>query len=386
MTEIQNINEILSEIDSDSKDQDTEQLPALEDKYSVQMRQIVTQKIELPISTLPVMLEPKKGQIDLSPDFQRRSIWDIERRSRFIESIIMNIPIPPVFLGEVDYGTYAVLDGRQRLTAIYEFLRNNFKLRNLRVWSELNDKSFADLQDDGLDKYFTRRFVPAVVVLKESSPQVKYDVFDRLNTGGVVALPMEIRNAVFPGKFNKTLHDLSINADFLKLWQIPATGSARGADPVFNRMFDLELVLRFFAVPAYQGGLKFKDFLSDFMASRNQSYESDPVIQQHDRQRFEVSCKNTLAVFGTDAFQRPIAGGGRKKNKSAPLADAIMNALADVLPAKLTPDIILNLRHNLDNLCLTPEFARVTTAGTNGKGAIETRLRLAKEIVMSTIA
>src|SRR5713101_16550 len=103
----------------------------LEKKYSEQMRQIVSQKIDLPISTLPEMI---KEQINLNPDFQRRDRWDEEKQSRFIESIIMNVPIPPVFLGEDEYGSYVVLDGRQRLTAIYEFLKNHYSLKGLEVW------------------------------------------------------------------------------------------------------------------------------------------------------------------------------------------------------------------------------------------------------------
>ena len=141
------------------------QIP-LEQKYREQMRQIISQKIELPISTLPEMI---KEQINLNPDFQRRDRWDQEKQSRFIESIVMNVPIPPVFLGENEYGTYVVLDGRQRLTAIYEFLRNTYKLKGLEVWAELNDQSFNDLQKKKLDRAITRRFVPAIVILKESS-------------------------------------------------------------------------------------------------------------------------------------------------------------------------------------------------------------------------
>src|SRR5690349_17715532 len=115
----------------------------LEKKYSQQMRQIVSQKIDLPISTLPDMI---REQINLSPDFQRRDRWDQEKQSRFIESIIMNVPIPPVFLGEDQYGSYVVLDGRQRLTAINEFLKNTYKLKSLDVWEDLNGQSFNDLQ------------------------------------------------------------------------------------------------------------------------------------------------------------------------------------------------------------------------------------------------
>jgi len=79
-----------------------------------------------------------KEQIYLNPDFQRRDRWDVEKQSRFIESIIMNVPIPPVFLGEDEYGKYVVLDGRQRLTAIKGFLSNIFKLTGLKVWEDLN--------------------------------------------------------------------------------------------------------------------------------------------------------------------------------------------------------------------------------------------------------
>lgn len=154
-----------------------EPLSALERKYSAHMRQIVTQKIDLPISTLPSMI---KDQINLNPNFQRRDRWDQVKQSRFIESIIMNVPIPPVFLGEDQYGAYVVLDGRQRLTAIDEFLKNTYPLKNLKIWEDLNGMSFNDLQKKKLDRAITRRFVPAVVILKESSPQVKYDVFDRL--------------------------------------------------------------------------------------------------------------------------------------------------------------------------------------------------------------
>ena len=113
---------------------------ALEQKYSKEMRQIVSQKIDLPISTLPEMI---KEQIDLNPDFQRRDRWDVEKQSRFIESIIMNVPIPPVFLGEDQYGKYVVLDGRQRLTAIKDFLSNIFKLTGLKVWEDLNGQNYA---------------------------------------------------------------------------------------------------------------------------------------------------------------------------------------------------------------------------------------------------
>ena len=147
------------------------QIP-LADKYSAQMRQIVSQKIDLPISTISEMI---KEQINLDPSFQRRDRWDRDKQSRFIESIIMNVPIPPVFLGEDEYGMYVVLDGRQRLTAINDFFKNLYPLKGLAVWKELNGLNFNDLQKNKFDRYMMRRFVPAIVILKESSPQVSHE-------------------------------------------------------------------------------------------------------------------------------------------------------------------------------------------------------------------
>jgi hypothetical protein len=138
-------------------------------KYNDQMRQLITQKLDIPIRSVLTMIESK--QLTLMPDFQRRGRWDSKRQSRFIESIIMNVPIPPVFLGEDEYGTYVVLDGRQRLTAISEYLKNTFPLESLEIWSELVDRRFHELGE--VQNYILRRFVPAVVILKESSPSTR---------------------------------------------------------------------------------------------------------------------------------------------------------------------------------------------------------------------
>src|SRR5262245_38143084 len=136
-------------IDLEENDDAVDGLPPIEKKYQALMRQIVSQKLDLPVSTLPAML---KEQIKLNPDFQRRDRWDEKRQSRLIESLIMNVPIPPVFLGEDEYGQYVVLDGRQRLTAISDFLNNDLELRNLQVWDELNGKRYADLVHRQQDK------------------------------------------------------------------------------------------------------------------------------------------------------------------------------------------------------------------------------------------
>jgi hypothetical protein len=329
-----------------------------------------------------------KDQINLSPDFQRRDIWSIEKRSRFIESIIMNVPIPPVFLGEDQYGKYVVLDGRQRLTAIYEFLRNAYALKGLKVWEELNGSNLNDLEKRKVDKTLTRRFVPAIVIFKESSPQVKYDVFDRLNQGGVIAEPMEIRNAIYSGDFNRLLHSLSSETEFRKLWNIPLDDGKRASVWLYQRMGDLELVLRFFALQNYQAmDMNFKDFLSDFMDRRNKEYKAHSDLIAQDTAIFKRAIANCLAVFGGDAFRRPMENGGRRPTQSAPLADAVMAALSAFDPSALADGAVkARIITAIDKLSSEDsEFDRAISYGTNGKGAIATRIERAKAAVAAVI-
>jgi len=354
----------------------------LEERYASQMRQVFLQKIELPIKTLTSL----EGEtLDLSPSFQRRDVWNTEKQSRFIESIIMNVPIPPVFLGENEYGHYVVLDGRQRLTALLSYMNGTYALTKLRVWKDLNDLRFADLKIRGLDAAITRRFVPAILLLKESSQDLQYDVFDRLNTGGVIAETMEIRNAVYRGKFTDQLKVWADSADFRRLWGIPLDDVARQTDSkLYQRMRDLELVLRLFALAdstSYEAEkLAFKDYLSQFMTLRNRAYAQDPTLVAADTKRFEFGLRNILTTFGETAFVR-IQGGKR----SAPLADALFAAFCERDPAKINQRK-LKIKAALEKLRSDPAYMKALSRGTNGRGAIRERINRSITAVDAALA
>lgn len=350
----------------------------LEAKYKDQMRQIVTQKIDLPLSTLPSLL---KDQIKLNPEFQRRDRWDERRQSRLIESLIMNVPIPSVFLGEDDYGFYVVLDGRQRLTAIARFLANDLTLTGLQVWSELNGSSFNDLVRRGLDKYLTRRFISGTVILKESSSVVKYDVFDRLNTGGVSANAMEIRNAIYRGGFTDQLHKWGRSPEFCKLWRIPLDVIAAERNSTYREMEDLELVLRFFALQEHEHMTSgFGAYLTEFLASRNVEYVRDGSRLALDNDAFANATSNAWRIFGEEAFVKATS-----QQKSAPFADAVMVALASYPPSSFDVEKDRRIREAFSNLMANVNFSRSITSGTNGRGAIHTRIGMAKAAVDSVM-
>lgn len=357
----------------------------LEDKYRSQMRQIFATKIDLPLLTLKSQIDE---QITLRPDFQRRDRWNDEKRSRFIESLIMNVPVPPVFLGEEQYGKYVVLDGRQRLTALYNFLNNELRLQGLHVWSELNGLTYSAIRERGFSATIERRFLPAVLLTRESSPQVKYEVFDRLNTGGVIAEPMEVRNAIFPGPFNDLLHKLSSDPIFRRLWNIPDGGDpvALEKNSLYREMADLELVLRFFALrPATLQGLRFKDRLSEFMQERNDSYRADSGLRERDSAEFLSAIQNADELFGDAAFKRPAADGSVGDRRSAPYADAIMQSLSTV-PLTDVRAHSAQLRAALRALPGDPAFAAAISAGTNGESAIRIRITMARDAVTDVLA
>ena len=389
MTEDDRTDEPLIELDEDTDideaEDDMEAGLAWGEKVRKRMQRILLEKVDLPLSQLVEMIDSK--QIDLRPDFQRRDRWDGKRRSRLIESILMNVPIPPVFLGEEEFGNYVVLDGRQRLTALYDYLTNDFSLSGLVVWSELNGKRYKGLArlgdeskgDPRLDKAITRRFITAVVVRQESVAAVKYEVFDRLNTGGVIAEPMEIRNAVFRGQFNDLLHELSDEESFRTLWGIPTENQPRLKNAAYKKMTDLEMVLRFFAmqrVEDFKGRLK--TFLNVIMEDRNKAYQSEPDLATTDAALFRKTMETTLAGLGSNALHRRLSDGARSPVPSAPLADAVLYAMS-----KFDGDVNDKaqrkaLRKALDDLMKHDDmFAKAISAGTNDKRGTRYRMRAA---------
>jgi hypothetical protein len=366
----------------DYEDQHSEPLE-WDEKARTLMRQILTQKVELPISRLRNMIDD--GEIDLAPAFQRRLRWTRAQQSRLIESVIMNVPIPPVFLGEDEPGKYVVLDGRQRLTALYQFLGNEFKLSGLAVWNELNGKNLNQLKklgDPPISSAVTRRFVPAVLILHESVPEVKYEVFDRLNTGGVIAEPMEVRNAIYRGTFNSMLHELSAIESFRRLWGIPAEETQRRRSGAFRRMADLEMALRFFAFQKYEefaGSLK--TFLNEFMSARNDEYKADPSLEAQDRELFTTTMDRILMLLGENAFRRAVAPNKRSPYPSAPYADAVGYAMSRLSDDRDNDGTAI--QSALDELSLhDEEFTKAITIGTNAKTSAQYRIEAATRAVL----
>ncbi|MBF0482312.1 MAG: DUF262 domain-containing protein [Desulfovibrionaceae bacterium] len=203
----------------------------------------------------------RPNYMELRPFYQRRNRWDTERQSKLIESFIMNVPVPPLFLYEKNFNSYEVMDGQQRISAIKSFYDNEFKLKGLQQWSELNGRTYKTLPSKiraGID----RRSIAYIVLLKESAPDaeeallLRQIVFERLNTGGIKLERQEIRNSMNSGAMNDLLHLLSRNKIFRRSWSLPEYSDEENINPaheikkhkIYEKMEDLEIILRFFAL------------------------------------------------------------------------------------------------------------------------------------------
>jgi hypothetical protein len=138
----------------------------INEKYVSGEVRIVTEQARYPLNTISGMV--KSGAYDLNPEFQRRHRWSTDKQSRLIESFIMNVPVPPIFLYEDEYSHYEVMDGLQRLTAIASFYRDDLILSGLTEWSELDGRRYSDLPEQvrrGID----RRYLSSIILLRETA-------------------------------------------------------------------------------------------------------------------------------------------------------------------------------------------------------------------------
>ena len=229
-------------------------------RYSDAQLRIVRTTMDLSLHNLRHSLGDST-YINLNPGYQRRNRWDAKKQSQLIESLLLNIPIPPIFLFENDYNQYEIMDGRQRLEAINGFLDNTFALKGLEYWPELDGSLYAHLPPT-IQRGLLRRTITAIVLLAETSRpseseiDVRMALFKRLNTGGVRLNPQELRNALYPSPFNKMLSSISQWDVFRDTWGIPrytpeekeAVPKRLQANALYKSMADCELVLRFFAI------------------------------------------------------------------------------------------------------------------------------------------
>ena len=333
---------------------------------------LVVQTADLPLGTLAEMVE-RQG-IDLTPGFQRRERWNAEKQSALVESFLLNVPVPPIYLAEEDDGTYSAIDGKQRLRAIADFMSNRLVLRKLERLIEAEGMRFQDLPPEITNALMLRPFLRVVTLLKQTDPQLKYEVFLRLNRGGESLNPQEIRNVAFRGPLNDAIYDLA-GLPFLKQ-QLKIENLKSGA---YREMQDAEFVLRFLTlnkgVDEFSGSL-YRE-MDSFM--RINQYPTDIQLTEL-RHSFIYSLERCETIWGDKAFKRP-EGQGWRDQTLAGMYDAQMLAVASMSdPAFFTAE---NNRNEVvartRALFIDDEFEKAVRSGTNTPARIKYRVAKMKE-------
>lgn len=351
-------------------------------------RTVKTQNIEYDLETLVKKID--KRIIKLDPEYQRKHRWSEEMSSRLIESLILNIPVPTVYLSqdldvddeEENISRYSVIDGQQRLTAIYNFMKNNLVLEGMDVLEKLNGCYYRDLPSF-LTRRLEERTVKCLRIDSTLDPQVKYDIFERLNSGAVRLEAQELRNAIYRGPFNTLIKELAKDLNFMILNQIDPKKPNKNKK--VQKMEDVELVLRFFALQnnEYKDLKKgFKHFLSERMGKLSQLSESEFSVYKN---KFRKIMELIIKVFGQEAFAkyRPALDKQECVQMSkfnAAVYDALSIALVDKVDIE-DPKLPVDFRERFLSLFNDPQFFESISGSVNDRRKVIYRIDAVKELL-----
>lgn len=297
--------------------------------------------------------------------FQREYVWLRPKADKFIESLLLGLPVPGVFLVKEPSGIFLVLDGHQRihtLHAFYEGVIGGQEYRLMNVQERFKDKRYKDL--DSEDRRRLDNSIIHSTVVRQDEPTEDqssiYVIFERLNTGGVNLQPQEIRVALYHGEFVRVMRELNETDDWRELFGVKS-----------KRLKDMELILRFFALHYHHSQYRapMKDFLNRYMATnRNLKRQSEKKL----REVFLATTKVILEAIGKPAF-RPV------RAINAAVVDSLMAGVAARLEAGGKINDLPGVRSRYDELLTNKNYMEAVETGTSQETNVETRLRTARE-------
>jgi len=325
--------------------------------------------VENPFSVYEYLRQLKKGKIDIHPDFQRNSVWTNEKKCRFIESVLLNFPLPPIYLNETIEATYVVIDGLQRSTALREYYDNEFGLSKLKALPQYDGAKFNDLPEALQSKFENKKL--SIFSLKPSTPMaVIYDLFDRINTGGTQLNRQEVRNCIYIGKSTELLKSLANKECFRK-----AIDNGVGS----KRMKDREVVLRYLAFRWFDYKTEYTGDMSDFIESAmkkiNKLAENKIAEMKND---FERVMGISSEIWGNENFRIPTAATRGVINTAIlETVCCYLSERSDDYLAKNSPTIKLNY----PDLIANPVYNDAVTKSTGNKNKVLNRFRLVFDIL-----
>ena len=338
---------LLDQIDNDEIDLDKEEIDTDSENYvdTNENRKLYVNKVDKSTSDLFRMII--EGELNLQPDYQRKFVWDKKTMSKFIESLLLSIPVPTIFLAENSDNSFEVIDGQQRLTTIFAFMKSKIneeeqlklstelkeiealKLYGLETLKQYNKKGYLDLED--IQRKFNNVSLPMVIIQKDSTEDIKYDIFARINSGSIKLNNQELLNVMYRGVLLKKLNEIALEKSVDDLF---------GNRPVLKKRFGYhEILLRARAMecfisnkswnlqevevenPEILGKSKKKyngrlnsvilDYLKEFRNSESESNNLSAFLND--------AVKKVEIVFGDMAFKR--VGGAKSTSINKTIAE-----------------------------------------------------------------
>lgn len=327
----------------------------------------------------------KEGGL-VKPELQRKYVWDKSEASRFIDSLLLGLPVPSIFLAKTKDEKMLIVDGYQRIMTVYDFVRGIFSsddkvfrlTRSDKINARWRGKAFTELSETEQRK-IKNTTIHAIIFVQEQPAGTNtslFQVFERINTSGSSLLPQEIRNCVSQGKFNNLLFELN---------KIPEWRSLFGLAVEDVRMRDLEFILRFFALSSNslkhetKEGISLKRFLNVYMNENRDP--SDPELAAF-RGRFTRAVHFLHNHFGTGAFQNiSSTHADRLVTKFNPTVfDSIMIATDFALDQGVI-QLPANAEEKRRELLADPDYRLAISKETMRTASIRTRIRRATKML-----
>jgi hypothetical protein len=329
-----------------------------------------TKRIDFYITEYSVEILANKMQSGeyVVPDYQREFTWEHERKSKFLESLIMGLPIPFIFFWEMEDGRLEIVDGSQRLRTVADFLLNGYRLGELDQLSNVSYFAFEDLPESRQRK-IRNRSIRGIVLNEHADEAARLDMFERINTGSKNANTAEIRRGALAGPFMRLVIELAKDERFAKLAPISVKSK--------NERGNEELVTRFFA---YGDGLdKYRDrpadFIFEYVKRKNVVFGERPTLLEEYRRRFQETM---------DFVERAFPYGFRKtpSGKATPRARFEAIAIGSYLALQEKPQLHDMSRDQLNVMSWLQggDFLAVTGSdGANARARLEGRINFVRE-------
>lgn len=348
-----------------------------------QIVNIRTKSLDVSFNELYDMYQNK--ELTISPDYQRLFRWEEEKQSRFIESLILEMPVPPIFVIETDDGVYELIDGLQRISSYLHFRGEKLDGDNLEplvlqgcdIVTELNDLSFK-LLPKALQIKIKRSFVRMEVIKKESEDSLKYHMFKRLNTGGELLSAQEIRNCtvrLLGSEAIDFLEKCSKNENFKLI--VSRIGSDKE-----QLQYKQELVLRYLAMKNNIENYKYP--VTEYLTNYLEDITTEKLDFNYDKE-WDVFCKTSLFIaenFGEDAFSGKTKGGDYRNEFILYYFDALFVPIAKLIDSILDYADSKKVVERINEIKFGEELKSYKTGSVNG---VKTRIKLFMEGVQEIL-